>query len=140
MTNIAAAIGVKQLEKLDKFNSIRRENADFFKNRLSSLEEVIIPHYPEKYFHVYHLYTIKALNRDQLANYLDKNEIGYGIHYPMPLYKQPLYKKMNEVQITLSVVEKVCKKVISLPVHPGLSDKDLKKIVKVVINFYNSEA
>jgi len=137
MTNIAAAIGVQQLKKLNQFNRKRRENAYFLTEELSSLAGIITPDYPEKYYHIFHLYTIKVLNRGQLAEHLKENEIGFGIHYPVPLYRQPLYKKLNYDQLRLSAVENVCRKVISLPVHPGLSDQDLKKIVNVIKEYYD---
>ena len=136
MTNLAAAIGIQQLKKLKNFNKIRNENAKFFTENLKSNKNLITPIYPDDFYHIFHLYTLKVNKRDKLAAYLEDNEIGYGIHYPLPLYKQPLYQELGYSDVKLAAAEKICKNVISIPVHPGLSAKDLKKIVTVINNFF----
>ncbi|MGM0438116.1 MAG: DegT/DnrJ/EryC1/StrS family aminotransferase [Bacillota bacterium] len=135
MTNIAAAIGLEQLKKLDKYNKKRRENAAYLTENLKDLDWLETPVVPENREHVFHQYTVKVNNRDEFLDHLEENEIGYGIHYPIPAYNQPLYKKMGYGDYKYSVTEKLCKEVVSLPVHPALSDEDLDKIVEVVKSF-----
>lgn len=135
MTNIAAAIGLRQLEKLPDFNQKRKENACFLTENLKELDWLETPYVPDDREHVFHQYTVKVENRDQFISYLEENEIGYGIYYPRPAYKQPLYKKLGYDFYELPVSESLCQQVVSLPVHPALSKGDLEKIVEVVKKF-----
>ncbi|MFW6025536.1 MAG: DegT/DnrJ/EryC1/StrS family aminotransferase [Candidatus Woesearchaeota archaeon] len=135
MTNISAAIGLEQLKKLNKYNTKRQENAAYLTDKLSDLDWLKTPVVPENREHVFHQYTVKVDNREEFLNHLEENEIGYGIHYPIPAYKQPLYEKMGYGNYKLEITEKLSKKVVSLPVHPALSDEDLDKIIEVVKSF-----
>ena len=135
MTNIAAAIGLEQLKKLDKYNQKRQENASYLTEKLKDLDWLETPVVPEDREHVFHQYTVKVENRDEFLDHLEKNEIGYGIHYPVPAYNQPLYEKKGYGDYHHPVTEKLCEKVVSLPIHPALSDDDLEKIVEVVHKF-----
>lgn len=132
MTNIAAAIGLSQLEKLPEFNKQRQNNASYLTSNLKDLDWLTVPTFSDEYEHVFHQYTIKVNNRDKFANYLKKNGIGYGIHYPLPAYRQPLYKDLGYDELNLKAVEEASKKVISIPVHPALNSNDLDKIIKVI--------
>jgi len=135
MTNIAAAIGLVQLEKLDTFNKQRQENAAYLTDNLNNLEYIEVPQVPKNYFHSFHQYTIKVEQREQLISCLQEKEIGYGVHYPIPVYKQPFYQKQGYDRLNLPVCEELSKKVISLPVHPSLSKEDLKLIVETIKSF-----
>lgn len=135
MTNIAAAIGQVQLKRLDEFNDKRKENASYLSENLKNLSSIRTPIVPEDYEHVFHQYTIKVSDRESFIKYLENNEIGYGIYYPLPVYRQPLYEKRGYGDIKLPETEKLIKEVVSLPVHPALSKKELEKIVEVINNF-----
>jgi len=136
MTNIAAAIGLSQLEKLNDFNQKRQRNAAFFTENLKDISWLETPVVPEGYKHVFHQYTIKInKNRDDFADYLKNNGIGYGIHYPLTVNKQPLYKKMGYEKEEYRVAEEMSSKVISIPVHPALNESELNKIVDVIGNY-----
>lgn len=132
MTNIAAAIGIEQLKKLKRFNQKRIQNAKLLSKTLSKIPGIIIPAIPDNYAHVFHQYTIKVtkdfkLSRDSLADYLKKNGISTGIYYPIPIHKQKPYIELGYGD-KLPVTEQVAKEVISLPIHPGLKNAELKKI------------
>lgn len=129
MTDIQAAIGTEQLKKLDKFNKKRRKNAEFLSKNLEGIVET--PFVSKDVKHVFHQYTIKTDNRDELLKKLHKNKIVAKIYYPKPIHKQPLYKKMG-YNINLPVSENISKKVLSLPIHPKLKKHDLEKIVKTI--------
>ncbi len=134
MTNIAAAIGLVQLEKLDKLNKRRQDNAVYLTEKLKNLSNIKIPYVPERCYHSYHQYTIKVNNRQEWLKHLQENEVGYGVHYPLPVHKQPFYKKRGFGNISLPVCEELSKKVLSIPVHPSLSEDDLQLIVKTIKN------
>ena len=81
---------------------------------------------------------VRAKNRDQLAAFLKEKEIGTGVHYPIPIHKQPFYKDLG-YKDSLPVSEKAVEEVLSLPVHPGLSRDDLQKIVEASREFYAND-
>lgn len=131
MTNIAAAIGIAQLKKLDGLNERRIRNAEYYNKKLEAVE---VPFVAEGVKHVFHQYTIRMKNRERFLKHLEKNEVGYGIYYPIPIHKQPLFKEYNKIK--LERAEKASEEVVSIPVHPVLSDEKLKYIVEV-INLYD---
>ena len=127
MTDVAAAIGIEQLKKIGRFTEKRRENAKYFDQNLVEVETPYVLNNAE---HVYHQYTVKYKDREQLIQNLRKNEIGYGIYYPKPLH---LYEHLKVFEHNdLKNSEKLVNEVLSLPVHPSLEKQDLEKIVEVV--------
>ncbi len=86
---IASAIGIEQLKHLDEWNRKRREIAKEYGRRLEGMVETPI----ETNGHVYHLYVIRAKERDRIRECLKKKGIGTGIHYPLPVYRQPCLKE-----------------------------------------------
>ena len=133
MTDIHAAIGVEQLKKLEGFNRRRQENARFLSE---NLQGVVTPVAPPNYDHVYHQYTIRvsAEKRGRLADHLQKNGVGHGIYYPVPIHKQTVYCDMG-YDVHLPVTEQTALEVLSLPVHPSLTGADLETIVSAVNSF-----
>ncbi len=135
MTDIAAAIGIVQLGRLEKFTKDRQINAGILSDGLKEISGLVLPVTKEGYSHVFHQYTIRAKNRDKLAAFLKQKEIDSGIHYPIPIHKQPFYRDLGYKDF-LPVSEKTVEEVLSLPVHPGLSRDDLQKIVEASREFY----
>ncbi|HDI02675.1 MAG TPA: DegT/DnrJ/EryC1/StrS family aminotransferase [Candidatus Aenigmarchaeota archaeon] len=129
MTDIQAAIGLVQLKKLDKLNAKRAENAEFLTSELKDLVQT--PYVSPGVKHVFHQYTIKVNNRDSLLKKLNDSGIGARVYYPKPIHKQPLYQKMG-YRDSLPVAEKVSSMVISLPIHPALTEDDLNLIVDTI--------
>jgi len=133
-TDIHASIGLAQLGKLDKFNEKRRANADYFSKNLKG---VVTPYVPDDNIHIYHQYTILVPDgkRDALREYLKENEIGSEIYYPVPVHKQNFYIDDYKIKVDMPVSEKAAEEVLSLPVHPSLSQADLEKIVTTINTF-----
>lgn len=133
MTDIAAAIGLAQLNVIDEFNNKRISNANYLNEQLKDVEGIVIPKSPDNYKHVYHQYTIlvEKGNRDDWVEFLTNKGIGTGIHYPIPLYNQPIYKKLG-IEGDCPLAEKAADNVISLPVHPSLTKEDLDLVVDAV--------
>ena len=129
MTDISAAIGRVQLTKLDKFNSRRREIADKYNTSLSKYVKV-----PEnRRGHVFHQYTILCNQRDELKVHLSQKGVGSGIYYPTLLYN---YAPMSEFEADCPNAKRLTELSLSLPVHPGLSDSDVSKVIDSVISFF----
>ena len=133
MTDIAAAIGLAQLNVIDEFNNKRISNANYLNEQLKDVEGIVTPKSPDNYKHVYHQYTIlvEKGNRDEWVEFLTNKGIGTGIHYPIPLYNQPIYKKLG-IEGDCPLAEKAADNVISLPVHPSLTKEDLDLVVDAV--------
>jgi perosamine synthetase len=131
MTSIQAALGRVQLKKLDKLNSIRRSIAYKYNEMLKNLNMVTIPVEKPWAKHVYHIYALKfgdPICRDSVYSCLISKGIEVGIHYPLPIHKQPLFKALGYEECCnnasyLSSVE------LSIPIHPGLKDEDIKTII-----------
>ncbi len=126
MTDIASAIGIEQLKKLPEFNSKRRENAKFFNEKLADVKCIEIPYVMPNVEHVYHQYTLKCENRDEVIQKLKDNEVGFGIYYPKPMHLFDHLKKYGHDD--LKVAEQRANDALSIPVHPGLSQEDLETI------------
>lgn len=135
MTDIAAALGIVQSEHLAEFNDQRIANANALSEKLADVEEIETPYITEGVKHVFHQYTIRVKNgkRDELNQYLNKHNIGTGIHYPIVLYKQPYYQAQG-ITGDCPEAELATSEVLSLPVHPSLSDEDIITIADTVKN------
>ncbi len=127
MTDVGAAIGVEQLKKLPSFNNSRRNNAKFLDENLAGIDGVETPFVLDNAWHVYHQYTIICRDRSSIIESLKKNEVGFGIYYPKPLHFFDHLKKYSHNDLINS--EKLAETVLSLPVHPALTNEDLDKIV-----------
>lgn len=127
MTNLHAAIGRVQLTKVAGWTKQRQKNAAFFDKHLSG---VITPKVAPGATHVYHQYTIRVSNdRDGFAAALKREyDIGTGVYYPIPNHRLPSFKRQEHLPQT----ENAAAQVLSLPVHPSLTDNDLERIVTAV--------
>lgn len=136
MTNIAAAIGLAQLSKLDRLNNRRIANARYLSEHLSSLDWLEVPFVPEGFLHVFHQYTIKTepLKRDMLIERLKAQDIDSAIIYPTVVHKQPLYKSLGHADGECPAAERMCSQVLSLPIHPSLQQSDLDLIAHAMRN------
>ncbi|MFC1922163.1 DegT/DnrJ/EryC1/StrS family aminotransferase [Chloroflexota bacterium] len=131
MNDLQAAIGLVQLEKLMEWNSQRQANAAYLTNELSKMKDVVPPKVREGSEHVFHQYTIRINDRDEAAQKLRDTGVGVGVHYPIPIHKQPLYQELG-YDDSLPNSEIASQEVLSLPVHPSLSRADLDSIVEAV--------
>ncbi|MET4539730.1 MULTISPECIES: DegT/DnrJ/EryC1/StrS family aminotransferase [Micrococcaceae] len=127
MTNIHAAIGRVQLTKVNGWTKTRQENAAFFD---ANIEGVVTPKVAEGYEHVYHQYTIRiAEDRDGFAKALrEEYNVGCGVYYPIPNHRLAPFQTSDDLPVT----EEAAASVLSLPVHPSLSQDDLDRIVAAV--------
>ncbi len=127
MTNIAAAIGLVQLQKIDMLNLKRMSNARYYGEQLNLKKPYVSPNVK----HVFHQYTIRVKDRDKFIAHLERNGVGYGIYYPVPLSSQPLFNSQG----VFDVAELASKEVVSIPVNPSLKRADVEKVVKVVNSY-----
>jgi dTDP-4-amino-4,6-dideoxygalactose transaminase len=131
LTDLQAAIGLAQLERLPELHKKRISNANYLNSRIKT---VTTPSCKEGYEHGWHQFTVrvrKGQDRDRIAHELREVGIETGIYYPIPIHKQSYLKEMYE-GLKLPVAEQMAKEVLSLPVHTQLSAEDLEIIVEEV--------
>ncbi|MEX2231094.1 MAG: DegT/DnrJ/EryC1/StrS family aminotransferase [Cyclobacteriaceae bacterium] len=129
----AAVLNLK-LMRLDEDNAQRRKAASYYLKHINN-PNIILPEpmVPAKLEHVWHLFVVRCIRRDDLQQYLTKNGIETLIHYPIPPHRQLAYKEMNH--LTFPITERIHREVLSLPMSPVMEEEDLRRIVEVVNGF-----
>lgn len=130
LDELQAAILRVKLKYLDNWNKKRREHAQKY-NQLLEKTDIITPIEKEYSKHIYHLYVIRSKKRDYLKESFDKNEIQNYIHYPIPVHLSKAYSNYTKTN-RLPITEKICNEILSLPMHPWISEEELIKISDVI--------
>jgi len=133
MTNISAAIGLCQLEKLPLMNEKRRSTAFFYNQNITN-ELLTLPQPIEG--HAYHQYTVRIKNklRDVFVSHLMQNKVGYGVFYPLTIPEQKCYAQYG-FETNYPNADMLKTEVVSLPIHPGLTEGEVSEVVRVVNGF-----
>ena len=126
----AAILNVK-LKHLKQWNLRRKKIAEFYLKNIKN-SKIILPKINKNTSHSFHLFVIRAKNRHLLEKYLKANAIGYGIHYPYPIHLQKAYKFLGYKKGDLPITEEFSKQIISLPIFPELTSKELKFITNKI--------
>jgi dTDP-4-amino-4,6-dideoxygalactose transaminase len=131
----AAFLRIK-LRRLDAWNTERRAAAVRYTELLSEVSNcavgIQIPHEPASSRAVYHLYVIRARDRDALANQLRADYIATGLHYPVPVHLQNCYGQWDYPVGSLPVTERVSSEVLSLPMFPGLTPAQQARVAEAI--------
>lgn len=135
MPEIEAAIGIEQLKKLPEFVAKRRQNAKRLTQKLAKLKSLELPVEPKGFRCSWYLYTVRLKNadakkRNALVEKLQGKGIGAFICYVNPIHTMPYYRKFGEYK--LPETERASKQVFSLPVHPGVTPKEIDFIAETV--------
>ncbi len=136
LSEILAAIGRSHMKKLDTFNQRRREIASLYQKVLGELPQIQLPLEPDQFKHVFHLYTIKAENRDDLKTYLKEHSIGSTVMYKDRLNELEYITKIHGFQ-EMPVNKDINSKILSLPISGTLPLIDIKKVCKKILDFYS---
>jgi len=132
MSSITAALALSQFKKIDKIIKMRREKASYYNEKLSKIKGIKIPDEIKDHFHVYQLYTIKLENsklREKLHQNLTKAGIMSKVYFD-PIHLKTLYKKFfNCKEGNLPKTELISQKVLTLPLYPTLSNKEMDYII-----------
>jgi dTDP-4-amino-4,6-dideoxygalactose transaminase len=134
---IQAAVGREQLKVLDSLNSSRREAADAYRRLLSDVPGVVLPPADEagQTESVYHLFVIRLPSletRQGLAKALKEQGIETGVHYPVPNHQQPAIVDKFGQQPRLERTEEYVNRILSLPMFPGISPRQIKTVADAV--------
>ena len=132
-SDIAGAIATEQLKRLDELQSKRKKYWDMYQSAFSSLEQVTIPEEAKDGDkHSYFTYCIRVPKRDELAKFLMDNKIYTTLRYH-PLHLNPIY---NQMDIRLPNSERLNEEALSIPLHPNMSEDDVKLVIMKVEEFY----
>ena len=131
--DIQAAIGRVLLRRLDAMNDRRRALADRYARGLAGLP-LILPREVPGARHVYHLYVVRARERDALARFLKDRGIATGIHYPVPSHKQPAVEHLSPPP--LARTEQLVQEILTLPISAGHTDAEIDEVIAAVRAFH----
>jgi dTDP-4-amino-4,6-dideoxygalactose transaminase len=134
LDTVQAAILQVRLRHLDNWSEARKDRAALYTELLSDLD-IITPVVAETNTHVFHQYSIRVKNRDQLQVHLQEAGVATAIHYPIPLHLQPAYRRFGKGTGSLPVAESVAKEVLSLPMYPELEEDKIHIIVDRISEF-----
>ncbi len=137
LDTIQAAILLVKLKYLKSWSKARLNAAKLYNKLLKDLP-VITPQIPEDSIHVFHLYVIRTPKRDLLSDYLNKEGIATGLHYPVPIHLQEAYKQLGHSKGDFPVSEKLSGEILSLPMFPELKESQIEYISETIKRFFKS--
>jgi len=134
MTDVAAAIAIPQMEHLDEIIGKRRHNASALTSLLAGMPGVTTPRVPAGRGHVWHQYTIlldHGIDRDRVAASMSSDGVDTGVYYPGLVWDHDAYRNHPNVHRDDTPVARDCtSRCLSLPVHPGLSARDIERVAE----------
>ncbi len=131
---LQAAIGIKQLEKLPGWNEARRKIVQAYNEALNNL--VVVPVEEPWAKCVYYMYVIRTEKRDNLQEFLKEKGISTGIHYPIPIPKQPAITNVQEQMSSFKNSELAAKTILSLPLYPQLTINEVEFVCAKISEFF----
>lgn len=137
MTDIQAALGISQLNKIGRFNGRRREIADAYNDAFKDVDAIITPFQKEHVNSSWHLYVIKLklevinTDRKKIFEELRKANLGVNIHY-IPVYYHPYYQNLGYNKGICPEAEIVYDRIITLPLFPKMTDRDIEDVIEIV--------
>ncbi|MCE5169318.1 UDP-4-amino-4,6-dideoxy-N-acetyl-beta-L-altrosamine transaminase [Paenibacillus profundus] len=141
MTDMQAALGISQLQRLDQFLARRREIADKYTEAFAGLKGLITPHQTSHSESAWHLYVTRWLSgsfkvdRRTLFDALRNEGIGVQVHY-IPVYQHPYYEKLGYTSLC-EKAEEFYSTAISLPIYPKMNEVDVSDVIQAVKKVYN---
>lgn len=128
LTDLQAAIGRVQLQRLPDFTARRRANAAAYDELLA--ERTPLRRHDEG--HVFHQYVVRVPSRDDVRAALATAGIGADVYYPVPLHHQPAFAAYS-TELVLPHAERLAREVLALPVHPGVTPDDARDVARAVV-------
>jgi len=135
--NLAATLGLAQIEKVDKIIKRRIEKSKYLTKRLNEeTDEIETSSLPKGHKHVYQLYSLLANSRDELIDYLSSKGISSKIYFD-PVHLSNFYTEKLKYDCKLPVTEELAKKTITLPMFPSITTEEIDYIASSIGKFYN---
>jgi len=134
LDELQAAILRVKLCHLDDDNAKRRKVAEIYDRALQE-SGLLLPRQREARTHVFHIYAVRSVRRDQLLKFLRERQIGALVHYPVPIHCQPAYQRKTR-QYCLAETERIAQEILSLPMYPELTASEIATVIEVLREFY----
>jgi dTDP-3-amino-3,4,6-trideoxy-alpha-D-glucose transaminase len=131
LDELQAEILRRRLERLDAANERRRDLAAFYRERLGGAD-VALPVEADGRKHCWHLFVVLVEDRDAFRGRLRERGVETLVHYPEPIHRQPAYTHLPRVDVLVS--ERLCERVVSLPLYPELTDREAEQVVEAVLD------
>lgn len=131
MDALQAAILRAKLPHLENWTEARRSHARLYNELLADCD-IATPFESPDVRHVYHLYVIRTSRRAAMLEHLHSKGIAAGIHYPIPLHRQPAYLKQGHGKVSLPVTEEITAEILSLPMYPELTREQIEFVASAV--------
>jgi dTDP-4-amino-4,6-dideoxygalactose transaminase len=128
---LQAAVLHAKLPHLEAWTEARRAHARRYDDLLADVD-VVTPFEAPGVRHVYHLYVIRTARRDDVCARLQARGIGAGVHYPLPVHRQPAYLRQGYGTLSLPVTEQAAREVLSLPLYPELEEEQMQTVVRAL--------
>lgn len=138
LDELQAAVLKVKLKYMNQWTKERIQIAAWYDEQLKDMKGVTIPTLAEGASHVYHLYVIKTPQRNNLQEYLNKNEIGTLIHYPLPPHLQKAYEHLGFKKGDFPIAEEIASNCLSLPMFPGLKKGEVDYICQTIETYFNA--
>lgn len=137
----AAVLNVK-LKYINKWNDMRKDNANFYFKALKNIQGIHLPEISSNFTHVFNQYTIRVKSglRKDLRNFLTQKNISTAIYYPHPLHLQPCFSYLNYKKGSMPNAELVCNEVLSIPIYPEIKKEELEYVAENVIEFFEKNS
>jgi dTDP-4-amino-4,6-dideoxygalactose transaminase len=135
---IQAGILRVKLQHLSDWNQKRREAASRYKELLSAVDELRLPLEPAWTKSIFHLYVVATAERNELLEHLRSENIGHGIHYPVPVHLQKPYQSLGYRENDFPIAERACRNLLSLPMHPYLTSEQQALVAQAITGFYSA--
>jgi dTDP-4-amino-4,6-dideoxygalactose transaminase len=137
LDTLQAAILRVKLPRLEDWNASRRRAAKLYDELLKEVEGIVTPAPPvgEPDSHVHHLYVVQHPRRDALASHLRASGIETGIHYPLPVHRQPCYENSGIRHGPLPVTESIAPRILSLPMFPEITSDQVEYVCWTIQEF-----
>jgi dTDP-4-amino-4,6-dideoxygalactose transaminase len=132
---IQAAVLRIKLEQLDAWNARRRDIATRYNQALRDNPFITPPHIEPYAKHVFHLYCVESTYRGDLARHLTEKGIGNGVYYPMGLHMMPAFGRLKLGKGSFPVTERLCERILSLPMYAGLTDAQVEYVCDALKSF-----
>ena len=136
LDGIQGAVLKVKLPHIHNWNNARHENGLLYNKLLADVKQVKTPKLRENCKHIFHVYELRAENRNQLIEYLNANGIQTAIHYPVPLPFMEAYKYLNYNKSDFPVVAEYMNQILSLPMYPELTEEQIHYVVNTIKAFY----
>ena len=142
MSSITAALGLTQLNKLEKIIKMRKNNADYISSKLSKISQIKVPTPPNDYDHIYQMYTIRLPDkniRNSLHNFLTNKGIFSKVYFN-PIHNTPFYQQKFDIDNnSLPITEKISNQVLTLPLYPNMTMEEKDLLIQTISEFFEEE-